>query len=243
LRADGGQPGEERLVKGGSGSAAVRTDAIIVGTMEVLRARLLDKPEPEPEPPAPPPRRDQPEKPTAEAGEEGPLTLGAVIGLDHGGTGFQFSSSFQLNADVAIYDTLRLRALLRVPMASARAEQGSASAEVKALVAAGAFAVGGELLPSWWLDFMLGGGAAHVTAEGFSEVPASTRSVDRWVFVVASGAHTAWQLNSALALTVHAAAAVAPVPVEVYVNEERIATWGRPAVLTGVGLEFRPTFF
>ena len=48
-----------------------------------------------------------------------------------------------------------------VPMASARAESGSGSAEVKPLLATGGLALGGDLLPAWWLDFHLGAGAAH----------------------------------------------------------------------------------
>jgi hypothetical protein len=233
---------ERRLVKGGSGSAAVRTDAVVVGTMEVLRARLLEKPAPPPAKPESQPRKE-PSPPANTEEHHGPLVLGAVIGLDQGGPDFTFSSSFQLNADVVLHESLRLRGLMRVPMASARATDGSASAEVKPLLAAGAFAVGGELARAWWLDFYVGAGGTHVIAEGFSEVPASTRSVDRWVFVVIAGVHTAWRLNSVMSLTLQAGAALAPSPVEIYVNDQRIATWGRPAVMTGVGLEFQPTLF
>jgi len=228
--------GEQRVVSGGSGSADVRTEAIVVGTMEVLRARLLEKPPPTPE-------KEPPPSPEVVPPEDSPLILGAVIGLDHAGSDFTFSSSFQFNADVALHESLRLRGLLRVPMASARAEGAGASAEIKPLLAAGGFAVGGDLVPGWWLDFSLGGGAAHVVAEGFSEVPASTRSAESWVFVVVSGVHTAWRLNRIMALTLHAAAVVAPSPVEIFVNDERIATWGRPSIMTGVGLEFRPALF
>ncbi len=234
--------GQQRIVSGGSGSADVRTDAVVVGTMEVLRARLLEKPAAPPTEEAPAPR-PEPAPPPAAAAQSGPLILGAVIGLDRGGADFTFSSSFQFNADFEIVRALRLRGLLRVPMASARAESGSASAEVKPLLAAGGLAVGGDLLPGWWLDFWLGAGGAHVVAEGFSDIPASTRSAGSWVFVVVGGAHTAWRLNRVMNLALHAGASVAPSPVEIYVNDERIATWGRPAFISGVGLEFQPALF
>jgi hypothetical protein len=240
--------GEQRRVTSGAGSAEVRTDAVVVGTLEVLRARLRREPKPKPEtrdeptPDTEPEPLDNPTLPTPQS-EPGPLIFGAVIGLDRGGPEFTWSSSFQLNIDLALASSLHLRALLRVPMASARADAPGASAEIKPLLTAGGFALGGELTSGWWFDYHLGAGAAHVVAEGFSEIPASTRSVDRWLFVVVSGVHTSWRLNSVMSLTLHAAAALAPAPVEVYVNEQRIATWGRPAAMTGVGLEFRPAFF
>lgn len=233
--------GQQRVVSSGSGSPGVRTDAVVVGTMEVLRAQLLEAPEPEPPPPAPEPR-DQPPPPPAPR-QDGPLILGAVIGLDQGGSEFTFSSSFQLNVDLEIEHSLRWRLLLRVPMASARAEAETASAEIKPLLAAGGFALGGEIVPSWWLDLWVGAGAAHVVAEGFSEIPARTRSLDEWVFAVVAGAHTAWRLNSTMNFTLHAGAALAPAPIEIWVNDERLASWGRPAAMAGVGLEFRPRFF
>ncbi|HEY6079231.1 MAG TPA: hypothetical protein VIW29_10535 [Polyangiaceae bacterium] len=244
------QQGErlKRVVQAESGSADLRSESVVVGTVELLRVRLLSRrpapappapmptPTPTPTPPAPPPA-------PAPAPERRPLAMGAAVGLDKAGSKLSFGSSFQLSLDLQLAKPLALTALVRLPATNSQVTVGSATAELSAILTAGGVSLGFNPARVLRLDAFLGAGAAHVVAEGFSpNVPAETSQKSRWVFIGSGGARAAFQIAPMLAVAAQANLALSGVPVEIVLNDQVAAVWGRPVLFFGIGLEVRPAF-
>jgi hypothetical protein len=234
----------KRVVQAQSGSPDLRSESVVVGTMELLRVRLLTRreaprpPAREPAPPPPPP--PEPSPPPPPPPDYRPLTIGAVVGLDKGGKHFGFGSSYQLSFDFQVVDALSVRALVRLPAASSQARLKSATAELESIVAVGGLAAGFNPVPPLRLDLFGGLGGAHVVAQGFSQVLANSSQQSRWVLVGAGGLRAALQIAPVLNATAQGGLVVSSRPVEIILNDEVAATWGRPSLFTGIGLELRP---
>jgi hypothetical protein len=231
----------KRVVQAESGSADLRSESVVVGTMELLRVRLLTRREaPPPPPPLPPPPPPPPPPPVEPAYR--PLTVGAVVGLDKAGSKFSFGSSYQLNADFQLTKPLAVRALVRLPAASSQTTLQGATAEVQAIIAVGGLALGFNPTPSLRLDAFAALGGAHVAALGFSPPgkQALTRQESKWLFVGAGGGRAAFEIAPILNVTAQAGLAVSSIPVEIVIDREVAAVWGRPALFFGIGLELRP---
>ena len=235
----------KRVVQAQGGSADLRAESVVVGTMELLRVRLLTRreaPEPEPARPAPPPAPPPPAPPPP-LEDYRPLIVGAVVGLDKAGADFSFGSSYQLSVDFQFSKPLALRALGRLPAASSQTALKRASAEVEAVIAAGGLALGFNPVQVLRLDAFAGAGAAHLTAQGFSpEVPAKTSRESKWLLVGVGGGRAAFQIAPVLSVTAQGSLTVSQIPVEIVLNDEVAALWGRPALFFGIGLELRPSF-
>jgi hypothetical protein len=230
----------KRVVQAESGSADLRSESVVVGTMELLRVRLLTRREvpaerePEPPPPVPPPPAP------AAVREYRPLTVGAVVGLDKAGSKFSFGSSYQLSVDFQLLKPLSLRALVRLPAASSQTTLKKATAEVQPVIAVGGAAIGFNPAAALRLDVFGGLGAAHVVAQGNSQQLAVTRQASTWVPVSAAGTRAALQIAPILEVTAQASMTLSSTPVEIVINDETAAVWGRPALFFGIGLELRP---
>ncbi|HXK19770.1 MAG TPA: hypothetical protein VNG33_18290 [Polyangiaceae bacterium] len=230
----------KRVVQAERGSPDLRSESVVVGTMELLRVRLLTRsevPEHEAEPPAPAP---QSAPAPALPRDYRPLTIGAVVGLDKAGSRFSFGSSYQLSVDFQLLEPLSLRALVRLPAASSQTTLGKATAELQTVVTAAGAAVGVSPSAALRLDLFGGLGAAHVVAQGNSQQLAVTRQESTWVFVGAAGARAALQIAPLLNVTAQGGLAFSGKPVEIVINDETAAVWGRPSLFFGIGLELRP---
>jgi hypothetical protein len=231
----------KRVVQAESGSADLSSESVVVGTVELLRVRLLTRreaPEPEPKPPPPPAPPPPPPPPPPYR----PLTFGAVVGLDKAGSKFSFGSSYQLSADFQIIKPLAVRALVRLPAASSQTTLNGATAEVQTVVTAGGLALGFNPVPSLRLDVFAAAGGAHVVALGFSPPgkTAVTRQQSKWVFIGAGGGRAAFELAPIINVTAQAGLTMSGVPVEIVIDRAVAAVWGRPALFFGIGLEIRP---
>jgi hypothetical protein len=88
---------------------------------------------------------------------------------------------------------------------------------------------------------LAGAGAARVAAQGFStDVPADTNRESRWMLVGLGGVRGALAIAPMLNVTAQAGLTYAAQPVELVLNDEVAAVWGRPALFIGIGLELRP---
>lgn len=233
----------KRVVQAESGSADLRSESVVVGTVELLRVRLLTRrEEPKPEAPPAPPPEVPPTPPPAPPADYRPLSVGAVVGLDKAGSGFSFGSSYQLNVDFQVREPLALRALVRLPAASSQTSLDGATGEVQSVVAVAGGALGFDASPSLRLDVFGGAGAAHVVAQGFPPTGklAATSQRSTWVFVGAGGGRAAFQIAPILNVTAQGGLTVSAVPVEIIISNRVAATWGRPALFFGIGLELRP---
>lgn len=235
----------KRVVQAESGSADLRSESVVVGTVELLRVRLLTRRSAPPSSrptatPTPPTAAPPAPAPTAYR----PLTLGLVVGLDKAGKRFSFGSSYQLSVDFQVQKSLALRALVRLPAASSQTTLHGATAEVQALLALGGAAVGFNPTPTLRLDAFGGLGGAHVDALGFPPPgqQAFTREVSKWVFVGAGGGRAAFQIAPVIDVTAQASVTMSGIPVEVVIDRQVAAVWGRPALFLGIGLELRPDF-
>lgn len=231
----------KRVVQAQSGSADIRSESVVVGTVELLRVRLLTRREPPP-PPAPPEPPPPPPPPPAAEPPYRPLTVGAVVGLDKAGSKFSFGSSYQLSLDFQLLEALSVRGFVRLPAASSQTSLNGATAELQSVLVAGAFAVGVNALSTLRLDAYVGGGAAHVVAQGFSPrgAPAFTRQQSTWVPVGVGGGRAALEIAPMLNVTAQAGLALSTKPVDIVIDEQTAAVWGRPALFFGIGLELRP---
>lgn len=234
----------KRVVQAESGSPDLRSESVVVGTMELLRVRLLTRREPPPEPPPPPPEPPPPPptEPPPPPPEYRPLTVGAVVGLDKAGSKFSFGSSYQLNIDFQVLEPLALRALVRLPAASSQTTLQGATGEVQSVVAVAGGALGVDATPSLRLDVFGGAGAAHVVAQGFPPAgkAAATSQKSTWVFVGAGGGRAAFAIAPMLNVTAQTGVTVSASPIEVVIDDEVAAVWGRPVLFFGIGLELRP---
>lgn len=233
----------KRVVQAQSGSPDLRSESVVVGTMELLRVRLLTRreaPPPPPPAPPPPPPPDLPPPAPPTPTEYRPLTLGAVVGLDKGGRDFSFGSSYQLNVDFQLAEPIALRALVRLPAASSQARLDRATAELESIIVLGGGALGFNPAPSLRLDVSAGLGAAHVVAQGFSQIPATNSQQSSWVTVGAAGVRAALRLAPMLNVTTQGSLVVSAQPVEIVLNDQVAAVWGRPSLFVGIGLELRP---
>ncbi len=234
----------KRVVQAESGSADLRSESVVVGTVELLRVRLLTRRQAEPEPTAPPSPSPPPPPPAPPPDEPDyrPLTIGAVVGLDKVGSKFSFGSSYQVSADFQLARPLSVRGLLRLPAASSQTSLGGATAEVQTVIAVGGLALGFNPTPALRLDAFGGVGGAHVSALGFSAPgkQALTRQLSRWLFVGAGGGRAALQIAPILNVTAQAGVTVSALPVEIVIDHQVAAVWGRPALFLGIGLELRP---
>lgn len=230
----------KRVVQAESGSADLRSESVVVGTVELLRVRLLTRRQAEPEPPPPLPTPPPPPPPVEP--EYRPLTVGTVVGLDKAGSKFSFGSSYQVSADFQLAKPLSARAALRLPAASSQTSLGGATAEVQTVITVGGVALGFNPTPALRLDAFGGLGGAHVSALGFSAPgkEALTRQLSRWLFVGAGGGRAALQIAPILNVTAQASAVVSALPVEIVIDHQVAAVWGRPALFFGIGLELRP---
>ncbi|HVY32628.1 MAG TPA: hypothetical protein VHB79_39095 [Polyangiaceae bacterium] len=235
----------KRVVQAESGSPDLRSESVVVGTVELLRVRLLTRrePEPEPAPPPPPPPLPPPASPPP-APPYRPLTIGAVVGLDKAGSKFSFGSSYQLSLDFQVLEPVSVRGLVRLPAASSQTSLNGATAELQSVLAAGGLALGFNPTPALRLDAYAGAGAAHVVAQGFSPpgMLAATRQQSKWLFVGVGGARAAFEIAPILNVTAQAGVAVSGVPVEIVIDGQTAAVWGRPSLFSGIGLELRPNF-
>ncbi len=232
----------KRVVQALSGSPDLRSESLVVGTMELLRVRLLTRREtPEPLPPLPPPPPPAPlPPPPPPPSEYRPLTIGAVVGLDKGGRDFSFGSSYQLNVDFQLAEPIAVRALVRLPAASSQARLDRATAELESIIVVVGGALGFNPAPSLRLDVFAGLGAAHIVAQGFSQIPATNSQQSSWVTVGSGGLRAALRIAPMLNVTSQGSLVVSAQPVEIVLNDEVAATWGRPSLFVGIGLEFRP---
>lgn len=233
----------KRVVQAESGSADLRSESVVVGTVELLRVRLLSRREPAPPPPLPPPAPPVPApEPPAPEPPYRPLTVGAVVGLDKAGSKFSFGSSYQLSADFQFLQPLSARALVRLPAASSQTSLNGATAELQSVLTAGALALGFNPFTALRLDAYGGAGAARVVAQGFSPpgMPAFTRQESKWVFVGVGGGRAAFEIAPMLNVTAQVGLAVSSKPIEIVIDDQTAAVWGRPSLFFGIGLELRP---
>jgi hypothetical protein len=164
-----------------------------------------------------------------------------VVGLDKAGENFSFGSSYQLSVDFQFSKPVALRAVGRLPAASSQTKLKSATAEIESVIIAGGLALGFNPAPVLRLDVLGAAGAARIVAQGFSpEVPAKTGHESRWLLVGVGGTRGALQIAPMLNVTAQASLTLSAVPVEIVLNDEVAAVWGRPAVFFGIGLELRP---
>ena len=162
------------------------------------------------------------------------------MGLDQAGSQFSFGSSYQLSIDFQFSKPVALRVLGRLPAASSQTALKEATAEVESIITAGGLALGFNPAAVLRLDLFGGAGAARVVAQGFSPVPAKIGRESKWLFVGLGGVRGALQIAPMLNVTAQSSLTMSSVPVEIVLNDEVAAVWGRPALFFGIGLELRP---
>jgi hypothetical protein len=238
-----------RTVNAGGGSADLRTDALVVGTIELVRAHLLaverppePKPEPEPEPivlpplaPGPPPERPTP--------HPAPFAFAASAGPDKPANDWSWGLSYQLNLEAALTRALGTRLLVRLPVTTSSVGAAAAKAEVEAQVLGGALTLDTTLSEDWIVGGYLGGSGVHLSAKGFSTAAAATRTESHWVFGLLLGAHLRWHFQASLGLIAQAGTVIVPTRAEIILNDQSAGSWGRPGFMSGLGLEFRPSWY
>jgi hypothetical protein len=219
--------------EGGTSDAAVA-----VGSVELLRASLMELHSGEP------PHGDAPpsEKIQALALPFRPrvprLGLGAGAGAELGVRGLGPSADADASLWIRVTSHLGARLVAHTSLAPAHVQTPSGAVDVRAQLF-GAMAAWDFVDPSstWVPNFSLGIAAAHVAAIGTAVSPFVSASDARWYAAPIAGIGLAWAFVPGLRLRVDGLSALTLPPAHVTTPTTSAGWWGGPAVFVSLGVE------
>ncbi len=217
---------------------------VALGTLELLRASMLElhppaterhTPPPSP-PPAPEPAPVARHAPAAEEPARLSLTggVGAELGLRSVGTSLTTLWSVWLR----LGGCFGLRGFTALPLSSERARVTEGEVEVRPTLVGAGLACGSErrrglLTPRVGLGFV----GARVETRGIADVPATSHQAAAWLGGGYGLLGIGLRLSSDVRLDLDVTGIVLPTPASILVNRREVATWGAPGGVISLGLE------
>jgi hypothetical protein len=214
--------------------------AVAVGTVELLRASLMELHSTEP------PHGDAPvtEKikalalsvPSAPWVPVGGLAVGG--GADLGLRGLGPSADVSVGVWVRVASRFGARVLGYTALAPARVATDVGSIDVRPqLVGAAATYDFVDASSIWVPTLSLGVAAAHLSTTGNAIAPYVGTTADTWSAAPLAGVGVAWSFAQALRLRADGVAAWALPAVSIHTPTDAVARWGAPSVLLTLGVE------
>jgi hypothetical protein len=232
-------------------------DAISLGTVELLRASLLevssvtelkgDVPTPtEVKALLPPiaPTKPQAKSPTTNPIEtkayrpKAYLQIGILPAVDFGVKQLTTGTSVELDLKITNRDGWGAELLGRSPFSAQRVHQHDGSAEIRTQQ----FGILGCYAPQqslWSPTLSLGFLAANVTADGQADAPFRTQKQSRLRVMPALRVGIGYRFLPAVVLRTDVTLGYSLVPLEIHIAGKNAADFGRPSLALGAGLEFR----
>lgn len=215
--------------------------SVAVGTVELLRASLMElhtpeptrgevKPTPKIEALALPARPPPPAPPR--------LGLAFSFGAELGVRGLGPSADGRLAFWLRLYDKLGLRVLGDATLIPSSSDTTSGSVDVRSVWFGAALVYAFTPLDSRWVpEVSLGMSAAHVTTSGTARAPYVGTSSSVWAAAPFAGMGLGLTLVRGLRLRADALVAWALPGVRVRTPTEDVGRWGAPAVMLSPGIE------
>ncbi len=213
---------------------------IALGTVELLRASMLElhPPAPEARPPAaaPAPAPAAPSAPVSERPARLSLTggVGAELGLRSVGPSLTTLWSVWLR----IGGCFGLRGFTALPLSSEHTRVPEGEVEVRPTLVGAGLACGSERRGAWLTPRVgLGFVGARVETRGIADDPAVSHQAAAWLGGGYGLLGVGLRLSSDVRLDLDATGIVLPTPALIVVNQREVATWGAPGGVLSLGLE------
>ncbi len=229
-----------RELAGAATASSADPNEIALGTLELLRASMLElhPPAPEPHPVAAPtpvpstaPSRivtDQPARLSLTGG------VGAELGLRSVGPSLTSLWSVWLR----IGGCFGLRGFTALPLSSERSRVAEGEVEVRPTLVGTGVACGSQRRLSWLTPRVgLGFVGARVETRGIADDPKVSHQAAAWLGGGYGLLGVGLRLSSDVRLDLDATGIVLPTPASILVNRREVATWGAPGGVLSLGLE------
>ena len=213
---------------------------VALGTLELLRASMLElhppaveprlpAPAPAPAPAAPSPRiSDQPAR----------LSLMGGVGVELGLRSVGPSLTTLWSVWLRLGGCFGLRGFSALPLSSERARVAEGEVEVRPTLVGAGLACGGERRGGWLTPRVgLGFVGARVETRGIADVPGLSQQAAAWLGGGYGLLGIGLGLSRDVRLNLDVTGIVLPTPASILVNRREVATWGAPGGVVSLGLE------
>jgi hypothetical protein len=218
----------------GLADAEADPNEVALGTMELLRASMLElhPPPPEPirhvEPTAPPP-------PPVEAPAR--LSLSGAFAAELGLRSVGASTATVWSMWLRLGGCFGVRGFTALPLSSEHARVAEGKVEVRPTLVGVGLSCSGER--AGWLTPRVGLGfvGAHIETRGIANSPSLNRQAAVWLGGGYGLLGIATRLTRDVSLNLDATGIVLPTPASILVQQREVGTWGAPGALLSLGLE------
>jgi len=220
----------------GSAGASADPNEIALGTLELLRASMLELHPPPPErapaaaPPLPPPA-----PPTDEPAR---LSLSGAVAVELGFRSVSASASTLWSAWLRLGGCFGVRGFTALPLIGERARVPEGEVEVRPTLVGVGLACGTEARRSFFTPRVgLGFVGAHIETIGEATSPRLSQHEATWLGGGYGLLGVGVRLARDVRLNLDATGVVLPTPASILVGRHEVATWGAPGGLLSLGLE------
>lgn len=219
-----------------SASGSADPNELALGTLELLRASMLEL---HPAPPEPAPAPAAPSAPVLPPNEEAArFSLSGAVAAELGLRSVSASVSTVWSAWLRLGGCFGVRGFTALPLTSESASVPEGKVEVRpSLLGVGLSCSTGRrqswLTPRVGLGFV----GAHVETRGQAEAPRSGQQAAVWLGGGYGLLGVGLRLTSDVRLNLDATGIVLPTPASILVGRREVATWGAPGGLLSLGLE------
>lgn len=221
------------------GPASVDADPneVALGTLELLRASMLEL---HPPPPAEP-KRAQPPKPAPKppiAPATPRLSLSGALAAELGLRSVSASAATLWSAWLKLGGCFGLRGFAALPLTSERTRVAEGEVEVRPSLLGIGLACG-SARPQRWLAPRVGLGfvGANIETRGIADAPERSHRSAAWLGGGYGMLGIGLRLADDVRLNLDATGIVLPTPAAILVGQREVGTWGAPGGLLSLGLE------
>ena len=219
-------------------SSAGDPSEVALGTLELLRASMLELHAESRVAPAPPRREPSAPRDVTPEPELARFSLSGGLAVDLGLRSVGPSLSTMWGVGLQVSGCFGLRAFAAQPLSAQHGEVPEGRVEVEPLLLGGglgcSFVRSGAQL---WPRVSLGVAGARIVTRGTALDPLRSSSKDAWL----AGGYGMLGLGLRVARNVHvnldATGVLLPTPAVILVGEQQVATWGAPGSMVSLGVE------
>jgi hypothetical protein len=209
---------------------------IALGTLELLRASMLELHPPPPEPPRVEKAEPMPSIPIEQ--EPARLALSGGLGPELGLRSVSPSLTTMWSVWLRLGGCFGLRGFTALPVSSERSRVPEGEVEVRPTLVGAGLACASPRRQSWLTPRVgLGFVGAHVETRGTANDPKVSHRAAAWLGGGYGLLGVGLRVTTDVWLNLDATGIVLPTPASILVNGREVATWGAPGGLATLGLE------
>jgi hypothetical protein len=215
--------------------ASADANEIALGTLELLRASMLELHPPPPEPVrAVPPQS----APTAPSEEPARFSLSGAVAAELGLRSVSASAATLWSAWLRLGGCFGLRGFTALPLSSERARVPEGEVEVRPTLLGVGLACGTGQRQSWLTPRVgLGFVGARIETRGEADAPRLGQQASAWLGGGYGLLGVSMRVARDVRLDLDATGIVLPTPASILVGKREVGTWGAPGGLLSLGLE------